>query len=345
MFIFGKLSPANLLSRSALYTLTLLVSSLGMNVAHSKTIQTFPSGSPDAPKDPTRFVWASPDGTLFPAREWLPPAGRNPRAICVAIHGLSGAAEDFEPLSEFFPQMGIVLLAPNLRSQGNDPVQNRRGNLGDFHALLRDINAFIAEAKERWPGLPVILYGESMGAMLLVHREALAGANAADALILASPVVDLKGELSPIQKTVFLSAGTLLPWLRLDFGRMGTQTAINTTGAPPRMTRDLVYEERLKNSPHKVSQMTLRFLKPLSTWILNSKKFAPSVKTPVLVMAAGNDVFISPQQVTAFCEKLGSADKELVVFPESYHLLLHDLDRPEVEQLIKTWLRKRVPSL
>jgi alpha-beta hydrolase superfamily lysophospholipase len=65
---------------------------------------------------------------------------------------------------------------------------------------------------------------------------------------------------------------------------------------------------------------------------------------PVLVIYAANDVYIKPSRVEAFFDRLGSKEKERYLFPESYHLLLHDHDKAEALEKIEAWLLRRIDA-
>ena len=78
-----------------------------------------------------RLDWKTPDGETFPYSIWGAELAmdQRPRAVVVAIHGLSGAARDFEPLGEHLARQGVVTYALELRGQGSDPQSERRGDL------------------------------------------------------------------------------------------------------------------------------------------------------------------------------------------------------------------------
>jgi acylglycerol lipase len=87
------------------------------------------------------FDWRAPDGEFFPCEQWLPRGKAVGTLICV--HGLSGAATDFEPLCEAVTQAGFASFALNLRGQGSDPRRRRRGAFLDLNSLAIDIAAFL----------------------------------------------------------------------------------------------------------------------------------------------------------------------------------------------------------
>src|ERR1700677_1187674 len=140
----------------------------------------------------TQHKWKAPDGAIFSYSRWkaLVLPGQEPRAVVVAVHGLSGAAIDFEPLGSYFAKHGIVTFALELRGQGNDPIKSRRGDLVKLQEWYDDLSAFLALVRCRFPDTQIYYYGESMGAVLLMRF--LAQAHEPDrpaGVILASPVV------------------------------------------------------------------------------------------------------------------------------------------------------------
>jgi alpha-beta hydrolase superfamily lysophospholipase len=85
----------------------------------------------------------------------------------IAVHGLSGAALDYEPLGSHLARDGIATYALELRGQGNDPVPQRRGDLERIEDWYADLRAFFVLVRGQHPGVPAYDYGESMGAALL----------------------------------------------------------------------------------------------------------------------------------------------------------------------------------
>jgi alpha-beta hydrolase superfamily lysophospholipase len=108
------------------------------------------------------------------------------------------------------------------------------------------------------------------------------------------------------------------------------------------VTRDEAHRAWFQTASHKLDSFTVRFFKCLFELIGGCDEAAPRIKSPVLVLYAANDVFIPPAQVEQFFARLGSREKELRFFPESYHLLLHDHDREEVLERIEGWLLRRI---
>jgi alpha-beta hydrolase superfamily lysophospholipase len=291
----------------------------------------------------TQHEWTAPDGETFSYSLWDSSlsGGQKPRAVIVAIHGLSGAAIDYEPLGAHMVQHAVTTFAPELRGQGNDPVAPRRGDLENIEDWFADLSAFFALVRRIHPGAPVYYYGESMGAALLTRFVAQALPIEQPAgLVLASPVVEIKHAPTWWQEQVFRFFLWIAPAHRINVGQYTKRKDENDRAHW--VTRDEAHRRWFDGASHKITAFTVRFFRCLRELITGCFDAAPKITVPVLVAYAANDVFIPPARVEAFYERIGSSDKTIRFFPESYHLLLHDFDKSQALLEIETWLLERI---
>lgn len=281
------------------------------------------------------FDWAAPDGQSFPCEQWLP-RGR-PLGTLVCAHGLSGAATDFLPLGEAVSRGGIACFALNLRGQGSDPLHRRRGAILDIEAISEDISAFASAMHSREAGTPLWVCGESMGALILAWMLAYRRfAEPVSATILSAPVVALiKSTPWAIRQTVRVLARAA-PGLRFY-----PSWFISGKLEPLQVTRDQDHAQRVQNASHYIRAFTFRFLHQLGTLIDSSDLIAAKMLIPCLVLAAGQDVFVRPEQVRAWFDRVAAHDKTFRLYPEAYHLLWNDWDKDVVLGDILIWLQER----
>jgi len=291
----------------------------------------------------TQHEWKATDGETFSYSLWAPEASPNqpPRAVIVAVHGLSGAALDYEPLGSYLAKHRVATYAIELRGQGNDPVPERRGDLAQIEDWFADLSAFFALIRQRHPGAQIYYYGESMGSALLIRFLAQAlDIEQPDGVVLASPVVEIKAKPTWWQEQVFRFFLWIGPTHRIDVRQY---TKRNDENDPANwVTRDEAHRRWFEASSHKINCFTVRFFKCLRDLINGCFAVAPKIKVPVLVIYAANDVFIPPARVEQFFARLGSQEKERRLFPESYHLLLHDHDKAEALEYIEAWFLRRM---
>jgi alpha-beta hydrolase superfamily lysophospholipase len=290
----------------------------------------------------TQHEWTAPDGERFSYSIWggALPTGDEPRAVIIAVHGLSGAALDYEPLGSHMARHGAMTYALELRGQGNDPLPQRRGDLESLQDWYADLSAFFSFVRSRHSAALFYYYGESMGAALLTRFLAQAKPDEQPlGLVLASPVVEIRHKPTWWQDLVFRFMYWSAKLHRINVGKYTKRTNDDHSNW---VTRDLAHRDWFATAPHRVTHFTVRFFACLRELIEGCFDAAPQVTVPVLVIYAGHDVYITADRVEAFFEQLGSKEKKLTLFPESYHLLLHDYDRDAALARIEEWLLGRI---
>jgi alpha-beta hydrolase superfamily lysophospholipase len=282
-----------------------------------------------------RFDWRAPDGEFFPCEQWMPRGKAVGTLICA--HGLGGAATDFEPLCAAANQAGFACFALNIRGQGSDPRRRRRGAFLDLDSLARDVSAVAKAMQSRQPGTPLWVCGQSMGALILSSMLAYSRfSEPVSGAILSTPVVALKNPTPWIVRQAVRALSTVLPGLRFY-----PSWFISGKLEPLPVTRDQEHAQRIQNAPYYIRAFSFRFLHQLGKLIESSDLIAARMQTPCLVLAAGQDVFVRPEQVRDWFARLPARDKTYRLYPEAYHLLWNDWDRDTVLADILFWLNER----
>ena len=283
-----------------------------------------------------RIEWKTFDGEQRIAHAWKK---KGSKAAVACIHGMGGSGEEFHPLPNKIDDGSFYAL--DLRGQGCDPVNSRRGGALDLESQINDIGAFLKAIRLEHPMEPLFLMGESMGALLsaaYMARAAQPGLRTVpDGLILSVPVVGLARPVPTILRGLLRLVGTVAPKVRFS-----PSYFVKTESKGPQLTRDQAYHEALRQKPHHIEDFSLGFLMELSDLIDASESFAPCWDVPTLVLSAGCDCFVQPTQISTWFEKIGARDKKLHIYPEAYHLLWHDWDKENVLSDIHAWLTARI---
>jgi alpha-beta hydrolase superfamily lysophospholipase len=284
--------------------------------------------------------WTSYDGKTMPWKEW-PVAKRmgqmKPRAVIIAVHGLSGAASDFWLLGERLPQAGIPVYAYEVRGQGNDLELAARGDIHHRQQWLDDLRTFHNLVRGRHPGVPIIWYGESLGSLIALHAIDAPGARP-DALILASPLAGIRMKISVCERLAIMATSRLLP--RLSFS-LGTLSGIDENKV--QSTSTSTHGGQMAITPHHVASFSLRLIREISQLLSGNAHAAEAATMPVLFLGSPNDVVASPDQVQELFSQVAAKDKQLHWYSRSYHLLLHDVQREQVIRDVTAWSRRRRP--
>lgn len=101
----------------------------------------------------------------FFVREWIPEI--QPAGLVLLLHGLSDHGSRFEYVAEKFVKAGFVFVAPDLR--GNGKSDGKRGHFDSLDQVMDDISFLLKECRKLHPGIPIVLYSQSMGGNLAIN--------------------------------------------------------------------------------------------------------------------------------------------------------------------------------
>ncbi|MBO4742056.1 MAG: lysophospholipase [Bacteroidales bacterium] len=93
-----------------------------------------------------------------------------PKGIVQIAHGMCEHKERYAPLMEFLADNGYAVVCHDHRGHGasvKSPEDLGYMGKGGWLAMVKDTKAVTDWAKEKWPGLPLTLFGHSMGSMVV----------------------------------------------------------------------------------------------------------------------------------------------------------------------------------
>ena len=90
-----------------------------------------------------------------------------PKAVVKFIHGMEEYQDRYEPFAEYLREAGYTVVTADLRGHGkNAPILSHIADKEGHQRLLEDEEVILDEIHGRWPGMPVILFGHSMGTII-----------------------------------------------------------------------------------------------------------------------------------------------------------------------------------
>lgn len=292
-----------------------------------------PVATPVAPPSLGEDSFTSFDGSEFPYKLWSSRA--RARQVLIGFHGIAGASGDFRNLGAHLRRHspGTALYAPELRGQGHDPVDSRRGDIRSAEDWFEDARTFHRLVQERHPEARFIWCGESMGSLIALHALASGEKDArCDAIIIASPVVSISRHIPPLRRQALRLGSMLFPRMRVSLESVAGHDEV-------RITRDAIHQEQTANNPYHVSRFTLRLLSHLGHLIETAPEAAARVEVPTLLLHAGNDVFSKPEEIEDFARTFPpSTPVTRNLYPASYHLLFFDHEQDRVLADLTEWI-------
>ncbi len=320
---------------------------------------------------PPDLVLTMADGTVLPARVWLPPPGTATRRAILALHGLNDSRDAWALPAPVLAAAGFAVVAPDQRGFG---ATASRGRWPGADALVADARIAARAVRARFPGVPLTVMGESMGGAVALLLAATPGpapgaphptppGNAAPADAQAgAPPADIPPAGAPgdasdnapddapddaVDSTVLLAPAV---WDRAQIGPVLTASlwaaatlapAHEVTGRelPLRVAasdnRDALLA--LIRDPLTLRATRLDVLAGLVGLMDRAAAAAPRVRGPVLILDGGRDQLVPPAATAATWARLPASARR-GFYPAGFHLLLRDRDRALPTADILAWL-------
>jgi alpha-beta hydrolase superfamily lysophospholipase len=247
------------------------------------------------------------------------------RGIVLLVHGLGEHAGRYDPLARALNEWGFAVRGYD--QYGHGESTGVRGALPYPNRLLDDLADLVESARLRYPGLPLILLGHSLGGLVaasFVARTLLA----VDALVLSSPA--LAARLNPVQKLLMAVVPRIAPNLTVGNGLQ-----------PEYLSHDPQVVQDYRSDPlvhDRVSGRLARFIADEGALV---RSRASSWKMPTLLMYAGDDRLVDPAGSRAFATAAPSQLVTAHCFEGLYHEIFNERAAEPVYDCLRQWLDAR----
>lgn len=109
---------------------------------------------------------SSSDSHRIPFLAWLPDS---PQAVLVIAHGMAEHAGRYQPLAQWLNTSGIAVVAIHHRGHGPHCTGQDLGHYADrdgWDKVVEDLHQVVRHARALAPGIPLTLFGHSMGSFI-----------------------------------------------------------------------------------------------------------------------------------------------------------------------------------
>lgn len=283
------------------------------------------------------FVTA--DGLTLPMRAWLPP-GSDPgrvKAVILALHGVDDYSNAFAIPASVWAREGIATYAYDQRGFGAAPGRMLWPGRAP---LAADAATATHLLRLRYPGKPVYLLGESMGAAVAIVAETGESGTPkpeVDGVILSAPAVWGRETMNLAERVALWASVRLFPGVSFTGNQLHV-TACDNIEVLRAMARDplIIKETRVDTIYGLVNLMSAAL------------EAAPRLDAPVLLQYGGHDEIVPPDPIQVFVHDLprqASKVQRLAYYPGGYHMLYRDLDGAKVAQDVASWVLNRTAPL
>jgi len=253
----------------------------------------------------------------------------------LGVHGFNDYSKSFERLAQhLLAETQATVYAYDQRGFGSNP---QPGVWPGSEELINNLRHIAAQLRERHPGLPLTVIGESMGGAVVLIAASETPGLAADQLILKAPAVWGAQSMPLYQRLSLYTMNLIAPEMSFT-GRGLSSLGIRPTD-DPEVSRDLSRDPLVIKATRVSSLAGVTELMGRAQTQTN----LPSQRT--LVLYGLRDKIIPPQPVCDWLTHLNSATPaalkaDFIVYKEGWHMLTRQLSAREPMEDIAHWIQK-----
>lgn len=262
------------------------------------------------------------DGLSLLVHHWKPQ--KQATGVVLLIHGHGEHGGRYDRLANTLNRHSIELYVPDLRGHGSSG--GRRGDFPRYMEFMNDISTMISVISNRHPGIPLFLYGHSMGGNLALNYT-LRHSTPAAGVIITSPLLRLVNEPPRWKRTIARLMMRIWPSLPMKSG-------ISSAG----LSRDPAIVAAYDADKLVHAKVTPRFLEVTDAgrWAIEN---ADNLKLPLLLMHGDADRITSHSASREFAERTGE-NCTLRIWKGLFHELHNEPEKDEVVSTIIDWITK-----
>jgi alpha-beta hydrolase superfamily lysophospholipase len=277
-----------------------------------------------APRPDEGRTAAHTEGVLASGQFWQAWTLQTPVAVVVLVHGLHEHGGRYRHVAERLAAAGYAVYVVDHPGHGRSP--GTRGNLASMAATVGGVDALARLAGERHPGVPLFVYGHSLGGLIaLQYLTGTPDARVRGAVI-SAPALDT-GAATGVQRRLAPVLSRLLP----DLGVLTLDA--DTISRDPEVVRD--YRTDPLNYTGKVRARTGAEM--MRAAVAMPQRLA-SLTMPLLVLHGGADRLVPPAASELVPAHASSPDVIRKVYDGLYHEPHNEPERDEVLGDVISWL-------
>ena len=273
------------------------------------------------------------DGLVLPVKSWRPQKDP-PRAVLIALHGFNDYSNFFAAPGTFLATRGIASYAYDQRGFGAAPGH---GLWPGIDALIADLKTFAGLVRDRHPGTPIYLLGESMGGAVIMVAIADGDAPEADGIILAAPAVWGRVTMPWYQRLALWIGVRLMP------GAEVTGQGLKITPSD-----NIEMLKALGRDPLVIKATRVDAIYGLTNLMDRALELSARLKGPALILYGQKDEIIPRKPTQIMLDRLPAAvsgGPRLAVYENGFHMLLRDLQAETLWWDIAHWIIDPVSPL
>lgn len=303
----------------------------------------------------TEYYYDSCGAGQIRACVWTP--NGEPRAVVQLVHGIAEHVERYDDYANWLNDQGFLVVAQDHMGHGKSVGDG--GITGYFHggwfSAVEDTYALLRQTMKRYPGLPYILFGHSMGSFIVRTILARHPDSGIAGCVICGTAWQPEALLTvalPMCKFLCRNGGDKKPNPTLKQIMFGSynQKVEHVRTENDWLTRDDRIVDAYNQDPLCGFTATAGLYRDMMTGIAYIQKKdtlkAMHPDTPILFVAGSADpVGAYGQGVELAAKKFrdrGMKDVSLKLYPMCRHEILNEINNTQVYEDIQTWIEDKV---
>ncbi|KXT29240.1 prolyl oligopeptidase family protein [Candidatus Phytoplasma oryzae] len=247
----------------------------------------------------------------------------NAKANIVVTHGIGESSEEYIKLAKILNEFDFSVFLYDFRSHGRSYNENNIANIQDYNVLLEDLNLIVQKIKQD-NNLKIILLGHSLGG--IINNCYIFKYNDIDGVINSGSPTKIINEVQIFMDKNQIQNISNIPTATEDQYEKFARIPLN--------------EEEKK---YRISCITPQFIK--TTMVDSIQYFEKEFKDKqfyypksILLLHGQQDYIISCENSQEMFNKMNNQNKKIILYPEAYHNLFHDINYQQVIKDVLEWL-------
>jgi alpha-beta hydrolase superfamily lysophospholipase len=270
------------------------------------------------------FGWTIKGVDKIFARKWL--VDDKSKAVIILVHGLGEHIGRYEHVAGYFNQNNISVYGFDHRGHGKS--SGKRGHIASNQDFISDIDTLIEMVKNENSGVPIFLYGHSMGGNMVLFY-ALSKKPDIKGIICTSPGLGAGEPVPPAKLLAAKTMKTLMPAMTINNG-----LDVNNLSHNPKVIKD--YREDPLVHPMISLKLAMDIFSNGDWAVDNAEKFP----IPLLLLIGSDDHIINLDKIKQFAENAPSNLLTFEIFSGFYHELHNEFEQEKVLRVILDWINK-----